>query len=138
MREVAVADARGRARVQTVNDEPSLTVQSDASLADIKFILERQGVSVGRSLDEAAGMFLDVTQFTDLADALNSARVAEAEFMKLPSKVREVFKHNVANWLDAAYDADKRAAAEAAVAARAAANAARIGAVESVAEDAAE
>ena len=53
-------------------------------------------------------MFKDVSEFTDLADALNQAKVAEVEFLKLPSKVREIFEHDVAVWLDTAHDQEKR------------------------------
>jgi len=101
-------DYRGKARVQTVNDQPSMTVQSDAHLADVNMIMQtflREGME---SLNEADLMFKDVSEFTDLADALNQAKVAEIEFLKLPSKVREIFNHDVAVWLDTAHDEDKR------------------------------
>ncbi len=101
-------DSRGRERVQTINDEPSMTVQSDAHLADVQNILNSYGQTGMDTLDEAALSFRDVSEFTDLADAMNQAAAAEVEFMKLPSKVREVFEHDVAVWLDTAHDEDKR------------------------------
>ncbi len=107
-RVVGDKDARGRARVQTGNWEPSMTVQSDAHLADIQNIMKSYGVTGMADLDEAAMQFADITQFTDLADALNQAKDAEREFLKMPSKVREVFNHDVAVWLDTAHDEDKR------------------------------
>ncbi len=108
MRETGNTDYYGNPRVQTVNDEPSMTVQSDAHLADIDNILASFGANGMAQLDETALQFRDVSHFTDLADALNQAREAEMEFMKLPSKVREIFKHDVAVWLDTAHDEDKR------------------------------
>jgi len=107
-RVVGDVDSRGKSRVQTINDDPSMTVQSDAHLADIHNILQNYGAAGQTTLDEAALEFKDVSEFTDLQDALNQAREAEVEFMKLPSKVREIFMHDVAVWLDTAHDEDKR------------------------------
>lgn len=101
-------NARGKPRVQTINDEPSMTVQSDAHLSDIQNILRQYEVGGLQRLDETALMFKDVSEFTDLQDAMNQAIVAKVEFMKLPSKAREIFHHDVAVWLDTAHDKDKR------------------------------
>ncbi len=109
-RKVGKTGWQGAPRVITKNDQPSETIVSDAHLADINNIMRtfaRDGVGI---LDEAVLQFGDVSDFTDLADALNQARKAEVEFLKLPSKVREVFNHDVAQWLDTAHDADKRQA----------------------------
>ncbi len=102
-------DSRGKPRVQTMFHDESLTVQSDAHLADINKIMGTfldEGTSL---LDEAELVYADVSEFTDLADALHQARDAEIDFLKLPSKVREIFDHDVAVWLDTAFDDDKRA-----------------------------
>lgn len=98
-------DARGRPRVQTVNDEPSRTIQSDAGEADIKKILKRHGVTgVIEHLNQAELVYGDVSNFTDYADAMRQVSAAEEAFLRLPSKVREVFRHDAATWLDAAND----------------------------------
>ncbi len=101
-------DSRGKPRVQTVNDGESMTVQSDAHLADIQNIMAQYAETGMESLDEADLVYKDVSEFTDLQDAFAQAALAEIEFMKLPSKVREVFEHDVAVWLDTAHDEDKR------------------------------
>lgn len=103
-------DSRGRPRVQTINTDPSMTVQSDAHLADIQNIMKTFGAEADSILDEAELMYADVSDFTDLADALNQAKEADVDFKKLPSKVRELFDHDVVNWLDTAHDPDKREA----------------------------
>ncbi len=108
MRKVGTKDSRGRPRVQTVNTAPSMTVQSDGHLADINNIMLKFGQEGMAQLDDAALQFADISSFTDLADAIQQARRAEVEFMKLPSKVREIFGHDVAVWLDTAHDKDKR------------------------------
>ncbi len=107
-RVVGKVDSRGKPRVQTINTDPSMTVQSDAHLADIQNILKSFGQEGMAMLDEAELQFKDVSEFTDLRDALDQARIAEVQFMKLPSKVREIFQHDVAVWLDTAHDEDKR------------------------------
>ncbi len=102
-------DSRGRPRVQTVNNDPSETVQTDLQRADIHEIL-RQYAQVGLvdNLNYAEAQFKDISDFTDFADAMRHAKQAEEEFFKLPSKVREIFNHSVEEWLDAAHDQEKR------------------------------
>lgn len=102
-------DYRGRPRVQTLNEGPSLTVQSDAQGADIREILSKyRQFGLQNRLDSAEALYMDLGEFTDYADAMRNLREAEAYFMRLPSKVREVFNHDVAEFLDSAHDADKR------------------------------
>lgn len=103
-------DYRGKPRkdYQTFNDMPSETVQSEAHLADIQHILGKYREVGIQKLDEVELRFADVSEFTDYADLMRQVKVAEVEFMKLPSKVREIFGHDVANWLDAAHDPEKR------------------------------
>jgi len=98
-----------RHRVQTVNDGESLTVQSEARQADIRQIIRRYAeVGILDHLKEVELRYADVSEFTDLGDALRQAKAAEQQFLKLPSKVRELFNHDVAEWLDTAHDQDKQ------------------------------
>lgn len=105
---VGETDYRGKPRVQTVNEDPSMTVQSDSHLADIKQIMKQYALGGMEELDETALVFADVSEFTDYADLMNNVRAAEAHFMTLPSKVREVYGHDVAIFLDHAHDQEKR------------------------------
>lgn len=96
---------RRRPRVRTENLEPSKTVQSDRFRAEITHVLAKYretGVMVG--LSSADLTFRDVSEFTDFAEMARATKVAEHEFMRLPSKVREVFHGDVMEWLDAAKD----------------------------------
>lgn len=104
-------DYRGRPRsdYQTVNDEPSATIQSDADKADINKILKKyKQVGIMEALRETDAIYMDVTEIGDYAEVMRVVKAAEVYFMKLPSKVREEFGHDVANWLDAAHDQEKR------------------------------
>ena len=107
-------DYRGKARVQTFFREESKTVQSQAKDADINEVLRKYPqVSIAQHLKDVDARYMDVSEFTDLQDALNQMEVAKEEFMKLPSKMRELFNHSVAEWLDAAHDPEKQAEIEA-------------------------
>ncbi len=110
MTEQLDALGRPRSKYQTKNTMPSETVQADTEKADINLILKRyKEVGIQQNLDLTEAMFPDVTEIGDFQDVMQTARAAETEFMKLPSKVREIFKHDVANWLDTAHDQEKRA-----------------------------
>ncbi len=108
MRDVGTTDYRGKDRVQSDPAAVSMTVQSDAHLADINTILREFSAGGLAALADADLAYKDISEFTDLADALNQAKQAELEFMKLPSKVRQIFEHDVAVWLDTAHDPEKR------------------------------
>lgn len=103
-------DARGRPRVQTsFEGQESMTVQSDAAQADIHQILNQYTqFGIVQNLNKADALFMDISEFTDYADAMAHAEMAKLEFMKLPSKTREIFNHSVLEWLDTAHDPEKR------------------------------
>ena len=111
-------DYRGkeRAQFQTVNEGPSKTIQSDAHKADINEILAQyEQVGIVTHLNKVDAKYMDVSEFTDFSDAMRQLRMAEQEFKKLPSKVRELFNHDVAEWLDAAHDPMRIAEVQAAL-----------------------
>lgn len=105
---VTVREDTGRRRVQTVNDMPSKTVQADVVRSEIRHILAKyKGVGIVEHLRDVDLQFRDVSEFDDFADLMFQSKQAEKVFMSLPSKVREVFDHDVAKWLDAAHDEAK-------------------------------
>lgn len=103
-------DYRGKPRkkYQTFNKQPTRTKQADAKKADISHILRQyEQVGIVEHLNQVEGRYMDVSEFTDFADALRQVDAAEEQFMTLPSKVRELFNHDVAEWLDAAHDPER-------------------------------
>ena len=91
---------RGK-RVRTHNDLPSETIQSDAPKADLRLLLQRYtDTGILEHLDQVELQYRDVSEFTDLQDALNQTREAEAQFNALPARVRRLFRNDVAVWLD--------------------------------------
>jgi len=100
-----LSDVRRKPRVQTVNTEPSKTVQSDLQRTEIKHILAKyRQVGIVDHLRSVDLQFRDVSEFTDFSDLMLQSAQAKQVFMNLPSKVREVFGHDVAVWLDVAHD----------------------------------
>lgn len=98
----------GRRRVYTVNDEASQTQQSDRHRAEMRHILsryEKTGVLV--DLREVELQYRDVSEFDDFTDIMRAGAEAKTAFMRLPSKVRELFNHDHFEWLDTAHDPEK-------------------------------
>lgn len=103
-----MSEVRKRPRVQTDNVLPSKTVQSDVMRTEIKHILAKyKQVGLLEHMQDVDLQFRDVTEFADFSDLMLQSKEAEKVFMTLPSKVREVFSHDVAKWLDAAHDSDE-------------------------------
>lgn len=95
-------------RVQTVNTLPDKTVQSDVHRTEIRHILAKyRQVGIVEHMREVDLVYKDVSEFVDFADLMFQSKEAEKRFMGLPSKVREVFDHDVSKWLDAAHDPEK-------------------------------
>lgn len=90
-------------------EDDSLTVQSDRAKTEINNILAAYSDNGGiiTHLAQVQASYKDISEFTDLKDAIDQARRAEHEFMRLPSEVRRIFDHNVATWLDTSHDSDK-------------------------------
>lgn len=97
-----------RKRVRTVNSLPSLTVQSERANSEILHILAKyEATGILTHLRNVDLEFRDVSEFEDFADLMRQSKVAEQEFMKLPSKLREVFQHDVHVWLDYAHEPER-------------------------------
>lgn len=106
-------DFRGRPRkkYQTQNTKPSLTVQSDGPRADIKKLVARyKKTGIVDHLNRAQLQYLDVTNFNDFQDVMETVATAKSMFMELPPQIREFFNNDPAQWLDAAHDPEKRTA----------------------------
>lgn len=101
-----IRDRRGRLRVQTVNEEPSKTVQSDAARADIRHILGKYkeiGIAAGM---QQVGQFVDLSELSDYATAMRVVKAADSAFLQLPASARKAFNNDAAEWLDAVQGAD--------------------------------
>lgn len=103
-----LSTVRRRPAVRTVNEMPSKTVQDDVFRSEIRHVMAKyRQVGIVEHMREVDLQFRDVTEFEDFADLTRQATAARQVFMQLPSKVREVFGHDVAVWLDCAHDPEK-------------------------------
>lgn len=110
MTQIVSVRQNGKKRVQTGEFGESKTVQSDNAQAEIHEVLRKyRGVGIVDHLAQVDLQFRDVTQFEDFQDLMRQTKEAEGVFMRLPSKLREVFNHDVNRWLDCAHDAEKLA-----------------------------
>lgn len=108
MKIIEAREGSNRPRVRTLNEEESKTVQSDRNKAEITSILAQYQVTgIMPHMANVELEFRDVTEFEDFADLMRQSQEAEKVFMGLPSKLREVFDHDVMKWLDAAHDDEK-------------------------------
>lgn len=95
----------GRKRVVTMNKSESRTVQSDRERSEMKAILRRyEAFNVVDHLSSVDLQFRDVSEFSDMSDALRQLRDAEHVFMRLDPRIRDVFDNDAARWLDAGHD----------------------------------
>lgn len=89
----------------SVNNEPSMTMQKFTDDADINIVLARFGVGDGSILPALDKMLAeqmknidpsyygDFTEATDLKTALDRFQEAERRFMELPAKIRSRFNN---------------------------------------------
>lgn len=79
----------------TVNNEPSMTVQSEKDSADINVILERFGITGQLPQNVRPPTFQDFgdTVF-DFRSAVEAIAMAEDSFMSMPARVRAEFEND--------------------------------------------
>lgn len=85
--------------------KPSRVKQSFKDECDINKILARwQKTGVLDHVNRYQGDYADVTPIPDYREALNSVMAAQAAFNSLPSKIRERFGNDPAQFLDFVHD----------------------------------
>lgn len=92
----------GTLRVQTQNNDPSLTDPQWDEKSDINYIMDRF-LNHGESPTygtKKQGIYADVSQIPDLLGAAIIVREAQNNFDSLPSKIREKFHNNPQNMID--------------------------------------
>lgn len=90
-----VTDENGRIRVQTVNNEKTMTQQHFKDDVDINRIMKK--LTKTGQLDHTSrtpGFYADVSELGDYHDSLNKVVAANAAFMSLPADVRARFKND--------------------------------------------
>lgn len=85
----------GSIHVQTINNDPSLTVQSEGDQLDLNVIVKRfmkTGVMSNIRTDQP--MFGDFTNIKDYQTAVIALQDADEQFMTLPSQIRKRFEND--------------------------------------------
>lgn len=97
-------------RIDCSGDAP-LTQQSGKDECDINIIVERakRGADLSKLMRPAAPMYGDFTLIpTDLRDALNAVRQADALFMSMDAVIRRRFENDSAKMIDFLNDPNNR------------------------------
>jgi len=80
-----------RAKGRTVNNEPTMTDQSQASETDLNVIMRKYGVSGRVPATTAQPMYGDFTNLpTDLRDMIETSRTIKEKRSQLPKELREM------------------------------------------------
>lgn len=98
--------------VITVNDEPSLTIQSEKDSCDINKIIEkftRTGIMTNIRQDQP--MYGDFSDLCDYQTARIRVQEAEEQFMELPASIRTRFDNDPGKLIDFLGDENNRAEA---------------------------
>lgn len=87
-----------------------ITVQSLKDEVDINKIIKK--MEKGMIPEFSEGMYMDVSEFGDLADSIIQVQKANDMFMSLPAEVRERFSNDPVNLVNFLDDASNRKEAE--------------------------
>lgn len=85
-----------RIRVQTVNDEPTMTQQQFKDEADINNIMRKYGADpvAFNALTRKGGVYADFSQVTDYHGMLQQVADAQDAFGALPAQIRSRFAND--------------------------------------------
>lgn len=93
--------ANGSLRVQTVNDEPSMTQQHLKDSTSVTSILERYHKTGEFShVNHAEARYGDFSQFSDLRDAIHRVKNAQSQFDAIPAQIRSKFNNDPAQLVE--------------------------------------
>ena len=84
----------GTLKIETINNEPTLTQQQFKEQCDINNIIKHYTQTGELPLSKKVGQFLDVSNVQDYQSALHTVFEAQAAFDSLPSNVRAKFEND--------------------------------------------
>lgn len=73
--------------------DPSLAVQASKDETDINTIVNKY-LRTGEMPEQRQGIYADISELTDLQEALEQVRAADEAFMALPAEVRRYFDND--------------------------------------------
>lgn len=91
----------GSIRVYTVNNEPSMTDQQFKDDCDVNFIVDKFTKTGNLThLAKFQGMYADVSEIPDLAQAMQIVSTAQTAFDTLPAELRSRFGNSPVNMVE--------------------------------------
>ena len=97
-----------RKRVYTINNEPSMTDQSQADDCDVNLVMNRVLKTRDESiLKRKQGFYAEVSEFRDLGTHLMQVQEAQEAFMALPAELRRKFNNNPVEMIEFLDDPSK-------------------------------
>lgn len=97
-----------RGRVHPPEGGRQMTKQSDLGDTDINVIVKRARALGGLPPGRAVPRYGDFTNRPTFHEALSQVRQAEADFMELPARVRQLCSNDVGVFLDMVHDDEQR------------------------------
>lgn len=101
-------DLTKRPRVHHPEGGKLMTKQSDQGNTDINVIVKRARALGGLPPGRAVPRYGDFTNRPTFHEALSQVRQAEADFMELPARVRQLCSNDVGVFLDMVHDDEQR------------------------------
>lgn len=95
-------------QVREVNNEPSLTRESEAQECDVNFLMARYQRTGVFPQSSGEPQFLDVSEVGDFRQAMETVREGQAIFAALPARVRREFGEDPVAFLEFAEDPANR------------------------------
>ena len=101
--------SNGTKRVYTVNNEPSMTDQQFKDDCDVNFIVDKF-TKTGHltHLAKFQGMYADVSEIPDLAEAIQTVTIAQTAFDALPAELRSRFGNSPVNMVEFINDVNNK------------------------------
>lgn len=96
-------------RVQTFNDEPSMTHQSFKDEQDVNFIIDRYTQTGFLPPLRPEGAYMDASMVEDYQTLMNNLIAVRTAFEALPDEIRQEFQ-SPEDWIDAALDHERLSA----------------------------
>jgi len=104
--------SNGRLRVQTVNNEPSMTIQSEKDNCDInKIVAKFKSTGLMTNVVAVQATSGDFSDIVDYQTACNAVIAAEDAFSALPATIRKRFDNSPGQFLAFIDDANNRSEA---------------------------
>lgn len=97
----------GTLRVQSINEEPTMTQQQFKDECDINNIMKKYS-STGQftHLTSKQGVYADFTMITDYREMLETVQYAQDAFMSLPAEMRKRFDNDPGKLLEFIQDSN--------------------------------